>query len=160
MDNKSSKKNQILWIEDQLLELEAGVKEVTDLLNMRYNHVKIIRAEWVSKAEEEINRLKDTPPDLILLDMMLPRTEDDYKNKKVDLNAGFLIWHRLRKQREWGLKIANIPILVVTALSRPLFRPMMEGDKKMKWLEKPVGPSTMANEIIALLSPDSAKERG
>ena len=161
MDNQSSNPFRILWIEDQLLEIQAGVDELRRLLNEKLIRlIDISKAEWVEKAEQEIAMLKETPPDLIILDLMLPRTEECFKQKPplVDLNAGFIIWHRLRKQKEWGEKMAVVPILAITALSRPLFRPMMEDDKKLKWLEKPVGPSTTAEEIIKLLATNSAEQ--
>jgi len=155
MDNQSSNPFRILWIEDQLLALVAGVKELQDLLKQRLSRsVEIIGAEWVDKAERELANLANNPPDLILLDVMLPRNEECFKQKPtlVDMNAGFIIWHRLRKQNMWGEKMACVPIVVVTVLSRPQFRPMMEADKKLKWLDKPVGPSTVADEIVKLLN--------
>jgi len=163
MDNQSSNSFHILWIEEQLLQLQAGVDELSRILQEKLSRrIEIIKAEWVAKAEEEIDKLKDAPPDLIVLDLMLPRTEENFKWNPplVDLNAGFIVWHRLRRQKEWGDKIAGVPILLVTALSRPLFRPMMEADNKLKWLEKPVGPSTMAEEIIRLFGDDAAGKAG
>jgi len=146
----------ILWIEDDIDQLTQFVEELKGLLCKPGNigrPVKTDAVEWGTKAEKALERLKESPPDLIVLDVMLPRTQEAFEAEplKVDTNAGYMLWHRLRKQKEWGEKLATVPILVLTALSRPLYRPMMEQDGNLKWLDKPVMPSAAAGEIIALV---------
>lgn len=148
---------QLLWIEDQILQLAASMEEIERLLNESdqiSRPVKTQGAEWVAKAEEVFETLRESPPDLIVLDTMLPRTLKALKADppRIDHNAGFMLWHRLRKQKEWGAKLADVPILVLTAMPRPLFRPMMENEDRLKWLDKPAKPSAIANEIIALIA--------
>jgi CheY-like chemotaxis protein len=155
MAKKRSPELRILWIEDQLVQTQAGVDQVRFLLNAELRReIAIIEAAWVDKAEEHLRELRGHPPDLIVLDIMLPRTEEAFNSepRDVDMNAGFVIWHRLRRQQEWGAALAAVPILVVTAMARPLFRPLMEGDVALSWVEKPIGPSALANEALALLS--------
>lgn len=161
MNSQTNNLFRILWIEDQILELQAGVDELGRLVEERLGRkVEVIEAQWMEKAEEEIDRHRNTPPDLIVLDVMLPRSLEDFNKKPrtIDLNAGFAIWSRLRLQKLWGDGIAAAPILVVTAPARPLFRPIMEKDARLRWLEKPVGPSTIVDEIFVLLSTDGVPQ--
>ena len=153
MRTSNTKPFRILWIEYELEKIEAGQIELVRLLKsksgLNRKKIEIIPAGWVNEAVEKLDAMRKNPPDLIILDFMLPRTEEQFNAKppKVDTNAGFLLWHRLRQQIVWGTKMQQVPIIFVTALSRPVYRPMMESDSELKWLEKPVFPSEIAKVI-------------
>ena len=145
----------ILWIEDQLAELKEGVEELERLIKAKpkWNEVHRVEALTVDAAEKTLGELKDNPPDLIILDIMLSRTEETRKARlpRVDMNAGFFLWHRIRVLEEWGKAMTKVPIVVVTGRGNPEFRPKMEReDKNLKWLGKPVAPSEIAEAILSL----------
>jgi len=150
----------ILWIEDELRGIEAGVDLLKGLLREKVRkEILVEEAPTVEEAEKRFTARRDSPPDLVLLDLMLPRNQQwlDAKPRRMDMNAGFFLWHRLRMQKEWGEKIAEVPILVVTARGNPEFRPAMLEDERLRWLGKPVGPSELADSIVDLLGAVAAK---
>ena len=145
----------ILWIEDDLYELKDGVKRVEELLREQLNRpVAIAEALCLDDAYAGVAGMKDSPPDIVILDIMLPRTKEDFgaSPRVVDLNAGFLFWRRLR-HRYGGSPIGRVPVLVLSALGMPEFRVTMEADRYgLKWLMKPVAPSKIVEEIRVFLS--------
>jgi CheY-like chemotaxis protein len=151
----------ILWIEDQLTELEAGVKLLSVILADEYGlDAEIIAGFSVEQAVQSLETLREKPPTLMILDIMVPRTEEARKASpsRVDMNAGLFVWYRLRRRKEWGEDVAQIPILVLTARSKPEFRAAMEEDEKVVWLEKPVTPSELAKAIAGLVSTESVRK--
>jgi len=142
----------ILWIEDQLLAIRDGVETLEDLVRKRMNRDPVIIGAGgdVETALAKLKQYSASPPDIIILDLMLPRNEKARKEGRVDMNAGFFLWHRLRHQ-EFGAEMAKVKVLVVTARGNPEFRAAMEEDEKLKWVGKPVGPSDLMEAIKELL---------
>jgi len=153
MRTSNTKPFRILWIEYELEKIEAGQIELVRLLKsksgLNRKKIEIIPAGWVNEAVEKLDAMRKNPPDLIILDFMLPRTEEAFRKEPplVDPNAGYMLWHRLRKGMDWGKDMQQVPIIFITALSRPVYRPMMESDGNLKWLEKPIFPSEIVEVI-------------
>lgn len=151
MSEKAQNPFRILWIEDQFGQLQEGVDEVKRVLTADHGlNIEIVSARTITNAEEALRA--SAKPNVILLDIMLPRDDESLKAGHVDMNGGYLIWYRLRKgsNSEYGRVTRQVPIVVVTARARPAFRAQMETDDKLKWLEKPVAPSEIANAIVGL----------
>lgn len=143
----------ILWIEDQLFDLGDGLEVLKECLEESLARpVEFINVLTVDEAEAKLQEHRETPPDVILLDMMLPRNNAaaEAEPPRIDLNAGFGIWHRLRQQEVWGEAMSQVPVVVITARGNPSFRSQMEQPGGPTWLCKPVGPVEMAKCIIGL----------
>ena len=129
MKTSKTKPLRILWIEDQLPLIKPDKILLARLTEseggLGAESVEFISARWVAEAEEKLNELRNNPPDLIILDSMLSRTKEqfDAKPPKIDINAGYLLWHRLRQQAHWGESMKKLPIIFLTALSPPIFAP-------------------------------------
>jgi CheY-like chemotaxis protein len=139
----------IFWIEDEYEKLSSGVDQVK----------AIIESDLASKSKVDIRSTPtlddaktlldgNTAPDVILLDVMLPRTRAALQEGRVDQNGGYLVWHWLR-EGELRARLGSIPIVVVTCHAACVFRPKMEGDPNLIWLNKPVAPQRIAEAIMA-----------
>ncbi len=85
---------------------------------------------------ECMKKLKEITPDLILLDIMMPRMD------------GFQVLQKIRANKKWE----KIPVFAVTARA-------MEEDKKIilkhgfnDYIPKPVDPLILTNKITTLLN--------
>jgi hypothetical protein len=81
---------------------------------------------------------------------MLPQDEEDLNLKRVDLDAGYLIWFEIRIMKKWPL-LEEVPILVITARGCPEYMEQMISNPHTKWLQKPADPAKVAQEIADLL---------
>ena len=142
----------VLWIEDQLDKVRTGVVELRRLLSENLTlPVEIHEACSQESAQIVLSELQSL--DLILLDVILPRTEAARKAEppRVDMNAGYLLWHKLRKQSVFADTLKTTPICVVTARARPVFRAEMTNDPHLLWLDKPIPPSEIVDKIMTSL---------
>jgi CheY-like chemotaxis protein len=96
-----------------------------------------------SNGQDAYNRVKDTKPDAITLDLVMPR------------QSGVAFYKRLRA----NAKFATIPVLIITAharddLGQEDFNEIMKGKEvppPQGYLEKPVEPVDLIHKIAALL---------
>lgn len=119
-----------------------------------------IEAATVEDAEKrlaEFDKPGEQRPDFILLDLMLPQDKDDAEKRRVDLDAGYLIWFEIRILKKWQ-SLIDIPIIVITARGRPEYKDQVCSDPKTRWLSKPADPSKVAESIVELL--ESAAQPG
>lgn len=146
------KNYRILWIEDQLDDLRDGVNLFKITLKARLNkELEVLEAGSLEKANEILEHKRKEELDLIILDAILPRTEAARKAvpPRVDMNAGFLFWYSIRKQKPMNDRFDSVPICVITARSKPVFREEMEKDENLLWLEKPIPPTEIIDKIFS-----------
>lgn len=86
---------------------------------LEFHGYEIIEAE---NGEQALQKVEQRPPDVILLDVMMPRMD------------GFEVCRRLKKEA----RTAHIPILIVTALSERMERMMGIAAGASDFLSKPV----------------------
>jgi CheY-like chemotaxis protein len=83
---------------------------------------------------------------VVILDMILPRTESNATEDRVDMNAGFLFWHMHRDLPNWQF-------VALTARARPVYREhMMSGG--VVWLTKPCFPSELVRAVETAFATD------
>ena len=151
------KKISIFWIEDQLDELIDGgwdvLKAELAKLRVELEGERPFEAKTVEEAERmlaKFNIAEGQKPDVILLDLMLSQDDEDYKNKRVDMDAGYLIWSEVRYLKKWS-DLVNIPIIIITARGHPEYMDQMLADPATHWLSKPANPNTVARAIAELI---------
>ena len=96
-----------------------------------------------SNGQDAYNRVKETKPDAITLDLVMPR------------QSGVAFYKRLRA----NAKFATIPVLIITAharddLGQEDFNEIMKGKEvppPQGYLEKPVEPVDLIHKIAGLL---------
>ena len=157
-----NKELKYLWIEDQYDDFTPGL----DVLKRELEKNSIIFIENDSKRAVNLGAAEllfahcvddNYQPDIILLDLMLPQDskdqeEDNDKGKvKVNLDGGYFIWYKIRKMKKWPI-ISDVPIIIITARGRTVYREQIIQDPKTKWLSKPADPSQLAMEICDLLN--------
>jgi len=163
MSAQQSKPFSILWIEDEYRQLfefrELLQTKLAERLKCEGDLVRFPEAPTVEAAEAVLEKMKNQPPDVILLDLILPIDEAaaEAKPPETDMNAGYLLWYQLRRQKQWGEKMARVPIVVLTGRGNPEFRPTMEESDKLAWIQKPALASEVASAILELVG---ASERG
>ncbi len=154
----------VCWIEDQLDEFIDGgwdvlraefQKQDRELERSQPGEAKTLDA--AEKMLQTFHTSAEPKPDVILLDLMLPQDDEDIRNKRVDLDAGYLIWFEIRCLKKWP-SIAEIPIIVITARGRPEYMDQMLADAKTRWLSKPADPATVAVTVVELVTPSAAKQ--
>ena len=144
----------LLWLEDQIEQIEKPVNELTKRLRAaRKTPIRLIKAQSLEEARKILCNKKRLIPDLLILDIILPRDEIARQAvpPRVDMNAGYLLWHMMRKQKPWSDRLSAIPICVVSARARPVFRSQMEADDNLVWCEKPIPPRDILSAIMSLL---------
>lgn len=147
----------VFWIEDQLDEFIDGgwgiIKAELGKLEFALEGDGPIQAGNVEQAESMLNTFDEDNakrPDVILLDLMLPQDSDEAQCKRVDLDAGYLIWFEIRQLKKWR-SLAQIPIIVITARGRPEYMDQVCNDRNTMWIPKPADPATVAKAISDLL---------
>ncbi len=114
------------------------------------DYVKSIRAILESKEytvdaaydrDSAMEKIKNTKPDLILLDIMMDKLDD-----------GFALCYRLKHDSE----LKKIPILTISAIAEKTgfkFSPATDGEclEADDYVEKPVKPSDLLERIEKLL---------
>ncbi|RJO63789.1 MAG: response regulator [Myxococcales bacterium] len=94
-------------------------------------------------GEDGLEKIKQDPPDLISLDLVMPR------------RSGAMLHRELQKRKEWS----NIPVLIVTGhardeLGRADFEELTMSGPGI-YLEKPVSPATYVRAVQQLLGGES-----
>jgi DNA-binding response OmpR family regulator len=118
-----AKKYQLVYIEDDP-DMIQFVKVV--LGDERYEIRGALNGEY------GLRMIHDNPPDLILLDLMLP-----------DL-SGWAIYQTMQKDR-W---LKNIPIIVITARSAPIDRVLGQHIAKVQvYITKPFSPNDLRKAV-------------
>jgi two-component system alkaline phosphatase synthesis response regulator PhoP len=92
-------------------------------------------------AREGMSALESSPPDLILLDVMMERYDD-----------GFNLCSTIKQDE----RFREIPVIIVTAVTEVTglkFDPETDGEylEAESLLQKPINPEELLNEIAALL---------
>jgi len=114
------------------------------------DYVKSIRAILESKEytvdtaynkESAMEKIKQTKPDVILLDIMMDRLDD-----------GFTLCYRLKHDSE----LKKIPILTISAITEKTgfkFSPATDGEyfEADDYVEKPIKPSDLLERVEKLL---------
>ncbi|MBC8872485.1 MAG: response regulator [Planctomycetes bacterium] len=140
----------MLWIEDQLSDFVDGVHVLEEEIRDKFvREPKRITARTVAEAKEMLDKMKDSPPDVILLDLMLPRTPQALEDNRIDGNGGYLLWHNIRKNK-WGKRMAGVPIVIVTARGKPEYYPAVVAEQRTEWLSKPADPHEISEAIDSL----------
>lgn len=96
-----------------------------------------------SDGHEAYNQVKQGIPDLITLDLVMPR------------NSGSLFYRKLKKNTKWQ----NVPVIIITAhahddLGEEDFKELMKGKdvpKPEAYLEKPVKPFVLLRTVAEVL---------
>lgn len=154
MDSASTSVFRVVWIEDEYRQLpefsEVFAEALQDLLGAS---IQLMEAPTVRQAEGMLRDLAEHPPDLILLDIILPAHEQALTSSppRLDMNAGYFLWHRLRNRKRWGDKVALVPIVVVTARCNPEFKDAMIAAGNLLWADKPVAGMTVATLAHSLV---------
>jgi CheY-like chemotaxis protein len=125
----SADKKLVLVVDD-----DEGVRELMQFLVTREG----FRVELAGDGEEALRRVEALSPDLILLDLMLPRY------------GGFEL---LRQLQASGL--ARIPIIVVTGryTDRSTAEMIRQESNVVEFLEKPVKPQVLSQALSRVLRP-------
>jgi CheY-like chemotaxis protein len=125
----SADKKLVLVVDD-----DEGVRELMQFLVTREG----FRVELAGDGEEALRRVEALSPDLILLDLMLPRY------------GGFEL---LRQLQASGL--ARIPIIVVTGryTDRTTAEMIRQESNVVEFLEKPVKPQVLSQALSRALRP-------
>ena len=115
---------------------------------------KGITVRWARTLEDGVSIAEDLQRAnarvVVILDMILPRTESDAAEDRVDINAGFLFWHMHRDLPNWQF-------VALTARVRPVYREhMMRAG--VVWLTKPCFSSELAGAIETAFAADPSNE--
>ncbi|MFC2004873.1 response regulator transcription factor [Chloroflexota bacterium] len=93
-------------------------------------------------GEEGLTKLKDERPDLMVLDLLMPKMD------------GFSVLKELQDPRR--SKYGNIPILILTSIREDASRRRYELETGLElnvddYVEKPIDPHTLVNRLEKLL---------
>jgi CheY-like chemotaxis protein len=154
----------VFWIEDQLDEFIESCWQVLtselakyeiELKGSRPDEGNTFLAAEIKLGWYATQELAKRPS-VIVLDLMLPQDDEDTLQRRVDLDAGYLIWFQIRHLKKW-LPLAEIPIIVITARGRPEYMDQMCADPLTRWIPKPADPVAVAEGIVELFG---AMEKG
>ena len=118
-------KKQALIIEDN--------KEIGEIYKMTLNMVDF-EAEHIIDGKEGLQRLEDSLPDLIILDMNLPQISGHYIYKKIRSDD----------------RMTNIPVIISTANNIVASALSKELGPKDRLLVKPVSPKQLREILEAI----------
>jgi DNA-binding response OmpR family regulator len=108
-----------------------------DDLMLRYMDIALRRAGYhpvtVQDPDQVPDKLRETGPDLVLLDIRMPGTN------------GFDVFGRIREQ-------ANVPVIFVSASNRAADRQRALAIGGARYIEKPFHPATLLAAIETVLS--------
>ncbi len=127
------KQAKILIVDD-----DPDIREAISAVLEHYSY-KVITA---SDGEEGLGKLKDERPDLMILDLLMPKMD------------GFTVLKELQDPRR--SKYSNIPILILTSVREDVSRRRDELETGLElnvddYVEKPITPHILVNRVQKLL---------
>jgi CheY-like chemotaxis protein len=138
----------LLFVEDQFSDIEDGIPVLKQELEKRLKRaVEYEVVTTIAETEQRLKQCQDDPPSAIVLDMMLPINSGE----DVDMTGGIRLLSKLRTK--FGSKIAEVPVLILTARSVPQLRATVMAGNRVEWMEKPAHPREVATKIATLLGP-------
>ncbi len=99
-----------------------------------------------SSGQEGLSKIREQPPDLVLLDIMMDWVLD-----------GVQVTREMLRQKE----LLNIPIIIVTSIVDSEYRDMFPQDQYLhfdSWIDKPCSPDKLLDEMNRVLSRYGRKE--
>jgi DNA-binding response OmpR family regulator len=128
------KKKKILVVDD-----DPDIREAIQAVLEHYSY-EVITAH---DGEEGLARLKDEKPDLMILDLLMPRMD------------GFSVLKELEDPRR--AKYSDIPILILSSVKEDASRRRYELETGLEldvddYAEKPIEPHILAGRVEKLLS--------
>ena len=117
---------------------DPDIREAISAVLEHYSY-EVITA---SDGEEGLAKLKDERPDLMILDLLMPKMD------------GFSVLREIQDPRR--SKYSNIPILVLTSVKEDASRRRYELETGLElnvddYAEKPIDPHTLASRVEKLL---------
>ncbi len=108
------------------------------------------RVETAANGDEALQKIEAEPPDLMTLDMVMPR------------KSGIQVMRTLRENP----KFKNLPVIVITAHAHDefgsedlkSFNAFVSGHRPRYTMEKPVSPHKLVKAICEILSVNAAKD--
>lgn len=111
MEKKVFPNYSILWIEDQYEEYDPLFNDLQDLVGK--GHVTVSQTE-----DDGRSLLQNKAFDLVILDLLLPKNENERRLNLIHLEAGIRILQELRNNESWATH-RNCKVLVFTARGNP-----------------------------------------
>ncbi len=93
----------------------------------------------VSDGAEAMSRLRFRAPDLLILDIMMPKMDGYVFARKMNMDP----------------KLKNVPILVITAVPEMRGKKIMDSLGAIAYIEKPMDNQQLLETISDILSPKS-----
>ncbi|MDO8805563.1 MAG: response regulator [Elusimicrobiota bacterium] len=111
---------------------EKGIRELLEIVVRREG----FRAELSEDGEDALNKARTLSPDIIILDLMLPKS------------GGFEVLHELQAE-----ETANIPIIVITGrnMDRSTADMIRREANVREYIEKPLKTEVLAARLHQLL---------
>ena len=122
---------QILCIEDE--------PEMIDLIRIILNRHNF-EVQGANGGREGLEKVKESPPDLILLDLMMPDVD------------GWEVYQQIKADE----KTSNIPIIIVTAKAQNIDKVLgLHIAKVDDYISKPFSPKDLLASVQKILNSDS-----
>jgi DNA-binding response OmpR family regulator len=128
-----AKQAKILVVDD-----DPDIREAISAVLEAHSHQVITACD----GEEGLSKLKDERPDLMILDLLMPKMD------------GFAVLKEVQDPRR--SKYSNIPILILTSVKEDASRRRYELETGLElnfddYVEKPIDPSTLVIRVSKLL---------
>ena len=128
-----AKQAKILVVDD-----DPDIREAISAVLEAHSHQVIMACD----GEEGLSKLKDERPDLMILDLLMPKMD------------GFAVLKEVQDPRR--SKYSNIPILILTSVKEDASRRRYELETGLElnfddYVEKPIDPSTLVVRVSKLL---------
>ena len=119
---------------------DADIRLLTRLILERDGHTVALAAD----GDEALAAVADSPPDVVVLDVMMP-----------DLD-GYAVLKRLK---ESGSNIADIPVILLTALGGPMDRAKGAIEGAVHHITKPIDLDELRRAVLGVLAGPEAPQR-
>lgn len=128
-----AKQARILVVDD-----DPDIREAISAVLEAHSHQVITACD----GEEGLSKLRDERPDLMILDLLMPKMD------------GFAVLKEVQDPRR--SKYSNIPILILTSVKEDASRRRYELETGLElnfddYVEKPIDPSTLVIRVSKLL---------
>jgi DNA-binding response OmpR family regulator len=128
-----AKQAKILVVDD-----DPDIREAISAVLEAHSHQVITACD----GEEGLSKLRDERPDLMILDLLMPKMD------------GFAVLKEVQDPRR--SKYSNIPILILTSVKEDASRRRYELETGLElnfddYVEKPIDPSTLVIRVSKLL---------